>query len=371
MILNNKRITLIISSLTGGGAEGICVSIANNFAKNGWFVDLVVLNLNDEVYLNRISDNVNLIVLNVNHVRNSFTKLFKYLYTKNVKTVLVFNHELAVTLVILRYLFRLKIKIISRNISVLSIKIKQYKIENLWTRNIIRPLVKYFYKKIDHVINQSHSMRDDLIDIFPQLNQNSSVINNPISEQIYNYSNKYDLNKIAKKNYLLCVGRLEKVKAFHYAIEAFSDIANKSQNLRLKIVGQGSLEGELKQKVKDCNLESRVDFEGFQKNIIPYYLYAKATILTSLYEGYPNVLIESIAMNTPVVAFNCPGGTSEIVKNGINGYLVKNKDINDLKNKLSILLSNKYNYEDLRNSIKENQIQNVFLKYEKLINSFV
>ncbi len=371
MILNNKRISLIISSLTGGGAEGICVSIANSFAKNGWYVDLVVLNLNDEAYLDRISNNVNLVVLNVNHTRNSFISLLKYLYKNDVKTVLVFNHELAVTLVILRLLLRLKIKIISRNISVLSIKIKQYKIENFWTRNIVRPLVKYFYKKIDHVINQSHSMREDLITVFPQFYQNSSVINNPISEQIYSYSNKYDLSKIEKKNYLLCVGRLEKVKAFHCAIEAFSGIAKEFQNLRLKIVGQGSLEEELKQKVKDCNLDSRVDFEGFQKDIIPYYLYAKATILTSLYEGYPNVLIESIAMNTPVVAFNCPGGTNEIVKNGVNGYLVNDQDINDLKSKLSILLSNKHNYDDLRNSIKKNQIQNVFVKYEKLINSFV
>ena len=110
--------------------------------------------------------------------------------------------------------------------------------------------------------------------------------------------------------------------------------------MRLKIVGHGSLAEELKEKTIDLDVENAFDFEGFQKNIIPYYLHTKATVLTSLYEGYPNVLIESIAMNTPVVAFNCPGGTNEIVQDSYNGYLVNYKDIDDLKNKLSALLQN-------------------------------
>jgi glycosyltransferase involved in cell wall biosynthesis len=81
-------------------------------------------------------------------------------------------------------------------------------------------------------------------------------------------------------------------------------------------------------------------------------------------------LIESIALNTPVVAFDCPSGPSEIINDGLNGYLVKYKDVDDLKKKLSNLLYNEFNYKDLENSIKKNQIENVFKYYEKLINSF-
>ena len=99
-------------------------------------------------------------------------------------------------------------------------------------------------------------------------------------------------------------------------------------------------------------------------------MYAKATVLTSLYEGYPNVLIESIALNTPVVAFDCPNGPNEIIKDGINGFLVKHKDINHLKKKLSIIITNKYNIENLQSSINQNQIKKVFQDYEKLIYSF-
>jgi glycosyltransferase involved in cell wall biosynthesis len=365
-----KKITLIISSLTGGGAEGICVNIANNFANNGWKVDLVVLNLNDEDYLDRVSANVNLVDLNVNHTRNSFIPLLKYFYKNQIKTVLVFNHELAVMLIVLRTLMRLKIKIISRNISVLSIKIKQFESLGFWKKYIVGPLIKNFYHKIDHVVNQSNNMRNDLIALYPQLYHNSSVIYNPISKQIDDYSKNHDLTQITKKNYLLCVGRLEKVKAFHKAIEAFAGISDKFPNLRLKIVGQGSLEQKLKKTAINYGVSNKVDFEGFQKNIIPYYLYAKATILTSLYEGYPNVLVESIAMNTPVVAFDCKGGTKEIVQDGLNGCLVDDQDVDDLIKKLSISLLKKYNIKDLKNSIKKNRTENVLNHYEKLLSSY-
>ena len=108
---SNKKITLLISTLSGGGAESVCVSIANIFADNDWQVDLVVLNLNNEAYLNRLSKKVNLIVLKVNHARYSILSLLKYIYKNKVKKILVFNYELTVILVALRIFLKLRIKL--------------------------------------------------------------------------------------------------------------------------------------------------------------------------------------------------------------------------------------------------------------------
>ena len=69
----------MISSLSGGGAEGVCVSIANSFAENGWQVDLVILNLDNEVYLDRLSHKINLVDLKVDHARYSILPLLKYM----------------------------------------------------------------------------------------------------------------------------------------------------------------------------------------------------------------------------------------------------------------------------------------------------
>ena len=234
----------------------------------------------------------------------------------------------------------------------------------------MRFLIDKFYSKADHIVNQSHAMREDLISVHPQLKDNSSVIYNPVAKHIEDYANSNDLNNIKKRDYLLCVGRLEKQKAFHYAIEGFAGIASKFPNLRLKIVGKGSLEKELRQNAIDFGVEDRVDFEGFQKHMIPYYLYAKATLLTSIYEGYPNVLVESITLKTPVVAFDCPSGPSEIIKDEINGYLVKYQDVEELKEKLISVLSKSALSEDINKTVNQNRVNQVYNLYKKVINSF-
>ena len=73
--------------MSGGGAEGVCVNIANFFVQNGWLVDLVVLNLKNEAYLNRLSKKVNLVVLNINHARYSGLPLLNYIYKNRVKKI--------------------------------------------------------------------------------------------------------------------------------------------------------------------------------------------------------------------------------------------------------------------------------------------
>ena len=366
----NKNISLLISSLAGGGSEAVCVSIANCLVNKGWKVDLVILNLNNELYLDNLSNKVSLIVLNKKNSRYSIFSLLKYIYKERPTKFLIFNYELTVIINILRLLFKIKIKIISRNSNTLTLKIRQFQDKGFWSKNIVLPLIKHFYHRTDHIVNQCYAMREDLINMYPKLKKNSSVIYNPIPIHVQKYVNKYDLSKIKKNDYILCVGRLEKQKAFNYAIEAFAGIKDKYPKLRLKIVGYGSMLRELKQKTIDFNIERRVDFEGFQKDIVPYYLHAKGTILSSLYEGYPNVLIESIAMNTPVVAFDCPSGPREIIQNGLNGYLVKYKDVNDLKNNILKLMDNKFNYENLKDSLKKNQIKYVIKNYEDLINKY-
>ena len=83
----------------------------------------------------------------------------------------------------------------------------------------MRFLIDKFYFKADHIVNQSYAMREDLIAVKPELIKNSSVIYNPVAKHIEEFAHSNDLCNVKKENYLLCVGRLEKQKAFHYAIE--------------------------------------------------------------------------------------------------------------------------------------------------------
>jgi glycosyltransferase involved in cell wall biosynthesis len=370
-MFSKKQVTIVINTLSGGGAQRVCVNVANGLINVGWQVDLVVLNYNNEAFLRHVSKKINLIQLNVNHTRYASYSLLKYVYQKKPNVFLVFNYELTVLLILLRSLLKFKYKIISRNINTLSKKYEEFKQQNFWVKNVVGTLIDNFYCKADHVINQCYAMHEDIVKLHPELKNNSSVIYNPITNYILDYANSHDLNQIKKKNYLLCVGRLEKQKAFHYAIEGFAGIAQKFPDLRLKILGEGSLKQELEQTSKDYSIADRVDFEGFQKNIIPYYLYAKATVLTSLNEGFPNVLIESIILGTPVVSFDCPSGPEELIKEGINGYLVKHKNVDDLKKKLLTIMTSQFSIDKMNLTIKKHELNEVVKYYEKLLNSFL
>ncbi|NUY57658.1 glycosyltransferase [Salinivibrio sp. EAGSL] len=363
-----KAVSIFISSLAGGGAEGVCVNVANGLAENGWQVDLLVLHTNNAVYLERVSSKVNLLELGVNHARHAPLPLLRYIRQHKPEKLLVFNYELAVLTIMLRSLFRFKTQIIARNINTFSKNTTQP--QGNWRRYVVTPLINHFYGKCDHIINQCQAMRDDLIAVFPHFANKTSVIYNPVAKHVEDYARSHDLSQIEKQDYLLCVGRLEKQKAFHYVIEGFAGIANQFPNLRLKIVGQGSLEQSLKQCAQGFGVADRVDFEGFQANMIPYYLHARGTLLTSLYEGFPNVLIESIALGTPVVAFDCPSGPREIIQEGVNGYLADYLSLDDLQKACRNSLEKPLAREAVQASAYKYFCSDVISNYEAILTEF-
>lgn len=364
----NNKITLLVSSLSGGGAEGVCVSVANGLANIGWEVDLVVMHLNKTAYLDRVDKKVKLISLASSNARYAMIPLLKYIRSAKPEKVVVFKYELTALLVLMRSLFNLKLKIIARNMNMFSKSRKQRR--GVWQKQIANRLIQRFFCKVDHVINQCEAMQNDLITIFPSLVNKTSVIYNPVAKHVEDYALLNDRDIVDnQQEYLLCVGRLEKQKAFHYAIEGFAKLKDSQPNLRLKFVGQGSLEQDLKALCGRLGVRDRVDFEGFQSDMLPYYTQAKATLLTSLYEGFPNVLVESITLGIPVVAFDCPSGPSEIVVQGVNGYLVEQFNANELSQSINDCLNNTFDKTAIQNTASKNKVAEVIKKYSQLIKS--
>ena len=365
MLHDNKKITFLITSLSGGGSEGLSVNLANSLAKRGWEVNLIVLHMKNSVYHERLNKNVNFVILDTKHAVYSPYKLIKYLLTNKPKKILVFTYELTVITILIKKLLNLNITIIARNRNTMSHV--QKRPGGLWVKLIVNPLVKIFYSYADHIINQCEGMRNDLLTIYPEISQKTSVIYNPINSIIEEYAKTQDLANKSSQEYILCVGRLDRQKAFHFAIEGFAKITQDFPKLRLKIVGKGILENELKRCAAEHDVQSKVDFEGFKKNMIPYYLDAEITLLTSLYEGFPNVLVESIALGTPIVAFDCQSGPKEIVLDSINGHLAIYKNVDNLAEKLKIAINTKWDTAVVAESAKRFSMLNTIKAYEDTI----
>ena len=144
-----------------------------------------------------------------------------------------------------------------------------------------------------------------------------------------------------KENIILTVARLHPVKGLEYAIKACALLKQKGYKFKYLIVGEGSERPKLENLIRNLKLENNVFLEGARtkEEVIKYYQKAKIFILPSITEGLPVSLMEAMACELPVIATKVCG-VPELVEDGINGYLTPPKDVQQLAQKMEILLNN-------------------------------
>ncbi|MFO0920033.1 MAG: glycosyltransferase, partial [Planctomycetaceae bacterium] len=130
---------------------------------------------------------------------------------------------------------------------------------------------------------------------------------------------------------LVCVGRFERQKGHAVMLEALADLIHRQRrDVHLVLVGQGSLEQELRAQAVRLGIADRIEWAGFQQNPVPYFKSADVFVLPSLWEGLPNVLIEALLLGIPSVATDCPTGPREVTEEGRFGTLVPPGDVGAL-----------------------------------------
>ena len=130
-------------------------------------------------------------------------------------------------------------------------------------------------------------------------------------------------------------------------IKSFSKSHLPDSNVKLVILGSGSEKLNLELLISELSMSKHVELIPFTKNPNELISNAKALVLTSKIEGFPMVLVESLFLKTPVVAFNCKSGPSEIIQNYINGLLVDDQNEQQLTLALNKLLDNHF-YNNLK-----------------------
>jgi len=138
---------------------------------------------------------------------------------------------------------------------------------------------------------------------------------------------KNDFNVSSDIFHFISVGRYHWKKGYRYAISAISILLKKGYNIDYKIVAPGEPSEEILHQVNDLDLSEKVEFIQVESQLQVYQKIKQSNslILPSIEEGIANVVLESMALGTPVISSDC-GGMSEVVKNNNNGYLFKNRD---------------------------------------------
>tara|TARA_Y100001970_G_scaffold226610_1_gene280253 strand:- start:3083 stop:4171 length:1089 start_codon:yes stop_codon:yes gene_type:complete len=147
-------------------------------------------------------------------------------------------------------------------------------------------------------------------------------------------------NNTKKSNIILSIGRLNKQKDFGTLILGFSKFVKKSPNYKLLILGDGPEKNKLKDLIIKLNLEDKIYLKGWIKNTDKYFLSAKIFILTSLYEGLGNVIIDAVNNEVPCIYTNCKSGPNEILLGNKGGYQINLRDSDTLSLKIEECLEN-------------------------------
>ncbi|GAF87149.1 unnamed protein product, partial [marine sediment metagenome] len=174
-------------------------------------------------------------------------------------------------------------------------------------------------------------------------------------------------------NVIVSVGRLFKPKGLPNLLDALK-IVNKKKTVYLIIIGKGEEEKRLKVMAKKIGINDRVDFIGFKHNPFKYIANADLFVLSSLWEGCPNTLLEAMACRTPVVSTDAPYGPAEIIEDSVNGYLVPVADSSRLAEKILYVLDNLNKQDNVIREAREKiekkfSIHKMTRRYEKLFYS--
>lgn len=350
-----KTILFILPDLNMGGAERIITLLINNLDKNK-FTPKLLLMRKEGYYLELLDKNIEIIDIKTSRIRNAFFPIIKVLRT--LKPDIVFGGWGEVSAYLAPIIpFFPKIRFIARETNIVS-------------QHVTRPEIRFFYRfynNFDTVIAQSDDMKYDLINNLKIREKKIIKINNPVDVDAVEAKSLEPMNFPFFEDYknVVAIGNLSYRKGFDNLLKVFSYL--KKENIFLYIIGEGDDKEKLIE-LKDSLQIKNVKFLGKITNPYPYLKNADLFILSSRYEGFPNVLLEAGATGTFSLANNCKGGINEIIEENVNGRIISIEDHKNFAEEIKITLSKKYDKNRIKNSIKNRFSKDKIIhQYEKIL----
>ncbi|MCO5762899.1 MAG: glycosyltransferase [Chromatiaceae bacterium] len=309
------RLAVLASFSGSGGVERMLVNLISGFVAAGRRVDLLLIR-DQGPHLASLPEEVERIPLGSQHSLLAIPALARYLRHRRPQALLAAKDRAGRAAVLARALAGVNTRLVLRLGTNLSASLEgRSALRRFWRYWPIRQL----YPRIDRIIAVSAGVAMDTAAIAGLPRETIMVIRNPVITP--------DLTQRAAEPcphpwfhdagppVLVGAGRLQRQKDFPTLIRAFARV-RQTRPCRLVIIGEGRERPALEALIGQLGLTGQVDLPGFQANPLPFLAHASLFVLSSAWEGSPNVLTEAMALGTPVVATDCPSGPAELLDGG-------------------------------------------------------
>ncbi len=357
-----KKILFYMNSIHFGGAERVIVNLANKFSDRDYEVIFVTSFKCNEEYT--LQNKINRLILEEKDIQQSFFKKNFFRTIKLRKVCKIEKPDIVISFMAepnFRAIVATMFLGIRTLISVRNDPNKEY------PNRLFRLISKILYPLASGCVFQT----EDAQKWFSKgIQKKSKIILNHVDEKFYKVNFK------GKRKNIVTVGRLEPQKNHKLLIEAFSKIANDFLDENLVIYGDGSQVQKLGKLTKKLGIEDRVIFMGATKEIQEKIKDAKVFVLSSDYEGLPNVVMEAMTLGLPVISTDCPcGGPRMLIGNNKSGILVEVCNTEEMVNAMRKILSDSAFAECLSNNAKitarKFEPDKVFKQWEKYVKQIV
>ena len=326
-----KKIALMVSNLcTLGGTERVTANLSKDLSQ--YYDCTIITQWCNGKYAYDIDKKVKLFNLYDKQKRlryivfDAVKRIREYILKNKIEVVIVVGRNNGIIPLLVKLCTKVKLVYCEHN-SVVSYRFYNESIRQKAYRRLLQTML---YHVPDCVV----TLTDKDLAYYKNSSMSCCRIYNAIDENLLNINCKYDVN--SKK--IITVGRVDYQKGYEYLIEVAKKVFSKHPDWQWDIYGNESLNinysCQLKNEVKKEGLEDRVIFHGDCSNIYDVYKEHSFLVMTSRYEGFGMVLIEAKANGLPVISFDIEAGPSDIIRNGIDGYLVKAFDVNSMTEKI-------------------------------------
>jgi glycosyltransferase involved in cell wall biosynthesis len=325
----------ILASFSGsGGVERMLVNLMRGFLAEGRELDLLLIR-DQGPHLAGLPAGVNRIPLGTNHSLLAIPALARYLRQRRPMALLAVKDRAGRAAVLARALAGTDTRLVLRLGTNLSAALEG---QGTLLRQLRYWPIRRLYPRIDRIVAVSQGVAEDTAAIARLPREAIRVIRNPvITPELASLAAEpcpHPWFQRERPPVILGAGRLQRQKDFPTLIRAFA-LVRRERPCRLVIIGEGGDRKALETLIAELGLGAEVDLPGFQANPFPFMAAADLFVLSSVWEGSPNVLTEAMALGTPVVATDCPSGPAELLDSGRIAPLVPVGDLVGLAQAMS------------------------------------